>query len=232
MIASTNALRIALYLIAAAALACGDDGANQNIAAPPTPSASVSAPNGATTLEGEELLEALRQGGYNIVIRHAVTDAAHREHFAELEATIQASGDSFDDCSQQRNLSNAGREQATNLGRALEALNIPYGEVLTSPYCRARDTAELAFGEYTEIPGLTMIIDALRDEEETAAMHSLLIEQPAQGLNRILVTHIPNIQAAGLPPISEGESLILKPSGTDWQVIAQLEVEDWQALQQ
>ena len=50
------------------------------------------------------------------------------------------------DCARQRNLNAEGRRQARAIGTALRRLDIPVGEVVTSPYCRTRDTARLAFG--------------------------------------------------------------------------------------
>jgi phosphohistidine phosphatase SixA len=46
----------------------------------------------------------------------------------------------------QRNLTDGGRADARAIGAAIRSLGIPIGEVLASPFCRTRETAELIFG--------------------------------------------------------------------------------------
>lgn len=59
------------------------------------------------------------------------------------------------DCSTQRNLSDEGRAQARSLGDAIRAANLPVAQVLTSQWCRARETADLlALVPPVEEPGL------------------------------------------------------------------------------
>ena len=82
-----------------------------------------------------QALSLLRAGGLNLYIRHAITDRT------------QVDTGRRGDRAGQRNLSEAGRQQARALGAAFRALNIPVAEVLTSEVFRAADTAELAFGQ-------------------------------------------------------------------------------------
>ena len=51
----------------------------------------------------------------------------------------------LDDCSTQRNLDEEGRVQARRIGDAFRSRNIQLGAVLASQWCRATETAELAF---------------------------------------------------------------------------------------
>ena len=53
----------------------------------------------------------------------------------------------LDDCTTQRNLDEVGRDQARRIGQAFRERGIRVGRVLSSRWCRARDTARLAFGE-------------------------------------------------------------------------------------
>ena len=92
-----------------------------------------------------ELVEALREGGYVVYLRHAVTDRS-KEDDPVLD---------LDDCSTQRILSEDGRDQSRGIGGAFRKLAIPVGDVYSSEYCRTRETAELAFGGYEDEPGLT-----------------------------------------------------------------------------
>src|SRR6185503_13331091 len=91
---------------------------------------------GPAVADDEALWTLLRAGGQVIMLRHA--------------GTIGTFGDPpgfrFDDCSTQRNLTEAGREQARKIGEAFRAREIPIARVLSSPWCRCLDTARLAFG--------------------------------------------------------------------------------------
>ena len=84
---------------------------------------------------GRDLVARLRQGGHVIFVRHAATEATQDDPRPDLA-----------DPSTQRNLSDEGRNQARQLGRAIRRLRIPVGMVMASPYARTRETAELAFG--------------------------------------------------------------------------------------
>lgn len=85
------------------------------------------------------VLGELRKGGLVIYLRHGSTDqTGSSEEAADLMK-----------CETQRNLSAEGRMQATEIGKAMQALRIPVGTVTTSPFCRTKDTAELAFGRFT-----------------------------------------------------------------------------------
>src|SRR5690606_17677405 len=84
-------------------------------------------------LAGEEVLDALREGGFNIYFRHAGTDWSQRDDIAELDDTASCDGDRV------RQLSEAGRAESEAAGRAIRALGIPVGEILSSPYCRCMD---------------------------------------------------------------------------------------------
>jgi phosphohistidine phosphatase SixA len=87
--------------------------------------------------EDDALWSRLRQDGHVVLVRHAVAPGNHDPPGFVLE-----------DCSTQRNLSEAGREQARSLGRLARARGMRIGKVLSSRWCRARETASLAFGAY------------------------------------------------------------------------------------
>ena len=56
-------------------------------------------------------------------------------------------GFKLDDCATQRNLDDKGRSEARRLGEQFRSRKIQVGAVLTSQWCRTRDTARLAFGD-------------------------------------------------------------------------------------
>jgi phosphohistidine phosphatase SixA len=146
--------------------------------------AAIAAPFAApiTAEAAAPLIAALREGGLTVYMRHAITDRA------------QIDTGRLGDRAGQRNLSAAGRAQATRLGQAIRALGIPIGTVLASPVFRAADTAELAFGAdgYRIEPFLTAddyTPDAALLAANIARTRARLAEQPARG-NDILVGHI------------------------------------------
>jgi phosphohistidine phosphatase SixA len=162
----------------------------------------------------------LRAGGYALVIRHGLTDPS---------AVDDAPTDPRD-CSRQRNLNAAGREQARALGLGIEGLGIPHAVVLVSPYCRARDTAGLAFGNYDPAFELT----AFNNTDPTTninAFQALVSRKPPPGQNYIYVTHVTNIAAVGLPTVVEGTAIVIQPEGgTALTPIAIVAAADWATL--
>jgi phosphohistidine phosphatase SixA len=156
-----------------------------------------------------ELVEALRGGGYVLYLRHTATDQAERDQL-DLGAALH-------DCSRQRNLTDAGREQARRIGEAIRALGIPTGPVVASEYCRTLETARLAFDRVVPDPLLTGI--ALDDEPDrerrVEALRELLSEPPSEGSNRVVVGHVMNLRAAAGIEIDEGETAVFEARGDD-----------------
>src|SRR3546814_19163678 len=92
---------------------------------------SVGRPAGAAETE-EALWAALKQGGHVAIMRHATAPG-----FGDPE------GFRLNDCSTQRNLSDAGRAQARRIGDAIRAHGVTIGRVLSSRWCRCLETAAL-----------------------------------------------------------------------------------------
>src|SRR5262249_49179554 len=80
--------------------------------------------------DSRELVQALRAGGYNIVVRHGAT------------VSNQADTDpfNFDNVAQQRNLNENGKALARRFGDAVRRIGLPVGEVYTSKFNRAYET--------------------------------------------------------------------------------------------
>src|SRR3990172_5990252 len=96
----------------------------------------------ARTIPPAELLATLRQGGYILYFRHAGTD------FSQNDKNMK----SYEDCANQRNLTDKGRNDARAIGAAIRELRIPVGRVMASPLCRTVETAELVFGRAEKMP--------------------------------------------------------------------------------
>jgi virginiamycin B lyase len=143
-----------------------------------------------------------------IYVRHTKTD------FSQRDTTSN-----YDDCSKQRNLKDEGRAQARAIGAAFKALGIPVGRVIASPYCRTRDTAELAFGAYERA-----------DHYETAKSLTaeLLTAPPADGPNTVIVAHGFILRDVAHMILEEGDAYVFKPRGQgDQGVIARVPATLW-----
>jgi phosphohistidine phosphatase SixA len=174
-------------------------------------------------LDPVRLVEALQQGGYVVYLRHAATDRSKED----------AGVVDLDDCSSQRNLSDAGREQARELGRGFRALEIPVGEVRSSEYCRTRETAELAFERVELEPDLTGFPNdgAPGYAERVRRTKELLARRPGEVKNTILVAHIKNIEVSAGISIEEGELAVFEPlGGTSFRYRGRIPAEAWPQL--
>ncbi len=154
-------------------------------------------------LERSQIVPLLKQGGYVIYIRHATTE---KDYADQLTADTN-------NCSTQRTLSEKGWQEAELIGASFSALNIPAGAVYSSEYCRAWQTAKIAFGTYVKKPSLNFE----RAEEYTPAQTKLmsdhvtplLASKPAQGTNTIIVGHDEPFEAAtGIYPEPQGSHLL------------------------
>jgi phosphohistidine phosphatase SixA len=165
----------------------------------------------------------LRRGGLVLVLRHATTDRS------------EADGDpvNLDDCGTQRNLSAPGRAEARGIGREVRRLGISVGVVLTSPFCRTRETARLAFSGATMSRALLDMgaeSDAGR-RNQTLAVRRLLGTKPAAGTVTVLVTHGSVVADVTGTTIGEGESLVFRPHGDRrFDLIGRIDPDQWDEL--
>jgi phosphohistidine phosphatase SixA len=156
----------------------------------------------------------------------------HGDHFAMLRhALAPGTGDpqnfSVGECSTQRNLSDAGRQQAARIGDRFRANGIEQAEIFTSQWCRCRDTAELlGLGAVTELPLLNSFFRYLeREETQTAELarwlDAQIIDKPL-----VLVTHQVNITAmTGVFPDSGELVIVRREGGGSFSVAGTIETE-------
>ena len=170
------------------------------------------------------LAEALRAGGYVILVRHGAT------------FSNQADTDPFNlaDVAKQRNLNDKGKELAKAFGEAIRAAGVPVGKVYTSQFNRAYETAVLAGFKNIETTvdlsegGLVVTPD--ENNRRAKALRDMLARAPDKGKNDILITHKPNIiDALGKDwfDVKEGEASIFKPEGGKYRLLARVQMEDW-----
>jgi phosphohistidine phosphatase SixA len=164
----------------------------------------------------------LRRGGYVLYFRHASTD------FAQDDAKSR----SFDDCANQRNLIDKGRDEARAIGKAIHNLRVPIGKVIASPLCRTMETARLAFGQADPVADVRGGPLPAADPNRYAALRKLLATPQPPGSNLVIVSHgNPFYGVAGPPYLAEGEAAVIRGQGKDdFEVIARIRLADWQTL--
>ena len=117
----------------------------------------------------------------------------------------------LDDCATQRNLDARGRAQARETGAAIRAAGATVDRVLTSQWCRCRDTARLLkLGPVEDLPALNSFFrDRSRAEAQTGELRKFLLGlRPDETV--VLVTHYVNIQALTGRGVASGEVLLLE----------------------
>jgi Histidine phosphatase superfamily (branch 1) len=145
----------------------------------------------------------LKKGGYVILMRNSAVD----------EGLGDPKGYKVEDCATQLNLTDKGRAEAKKIGEEFKARKIPIKQVLTSQFCRAKETATLAFGKADVWEPLNSFYDKpMRKSEQTRLLHQRMESPPKDGSNLVLVTHGYNITSAtGLNP-DPGDMLIIEPA--------------------
>ena len=174
--------------------------------------------------DAKAIAASLRAGGNVILVRHGATfsDQADTEPF------------NLADVSKQRNLNDKGKELARAFGAAIRSAGVPVGEVYTSQFNRAYETAVLAGFQYIETTAdLTeggLVVTPNENTRRAKALRDMLATSPKAGDNNVLITHKPNIlDALGNDwfDVREGEASIFKPEGGKYRLVARVQMEDW-----
>jgi phosphohistidine phosphatase SixA len=175
----------------------------------------------------KQLVQSLRAGGHVIVVRHGATfsNQADTDPF------------NFENVAKQRNLNDKGKELAKRFGDAIRQVGIPVGEVYTSKFNRAYETAVIAgFNDIEKTDDLTeggLVVTPDENSRRAGAFRKLLSQAPDDGKNNFLITHKPNIvDALGKDwfDVKEGEASIFKPGHGKYLLVARVQMEDWPKL--
>lgn len=154
----------------------------------------------AASADGDALL---RRGGVVLALRHALAPGVYDPPQFKLG-----------DCSTQRNLNDEGRAQARQIGTRMRAAGLAPARVRTSPWCRCRETAALAFGNADDWSALGSP-RAGTDETNAESLRALragVAEAARQpGRFEVWVTHMFVLAALVDGNASSGEGLILGP---------------------
>ena len=130
---------------------------------------------------------------------------------ADAPGTGDTASFALSDCATQRNLGARGRQQAREIGAAIRAAGVRVDRVLTSQWCRCRDTARLlGLGPVEDLPALNSFFrNPVRSDRQTAGLRQFLFGLPP-GKTVILVTHYVNIRALTGLGVASGEVLLLR----------------------
>lgn len=154
----------------------------------------------------------LRDGEQVVLLRHAMAPGA-------------ADPANFDiaDCKTQRNLSDRGKQQARKMGALFAARAAPVERIVSSRYCRALDTARIAFEEEPEQDAALDLLsaDKAKAEAQTKAVIEMIRAWSGSG-NLVLVTHLENIKALTGADAREGEAIIVRAEGDGLRVIGRI----------
>lgn len=154
----------------------------------------------------EAAIDALRRGGVVAAFRHA-----------SAPGTFDPPGFRLDDCSTQRNLDAAGRDQARRLGEQFRQLGLRPTAVRSSPWCRCLDTARLAFGDGVQAwPPLRSTRAGDADEAQQVRELRAAVAQvrpPGTGRFEVWISHQFTLGALAGQSLASGAGLVLRADG-------------------
>ncbi|MFN0302058.1 MAG: histidine phosphatase family protein [Burkholderiales bacterium] len=189
------------------------------VAQVPPPADRSSAP--VQVLSDGDIARAMRQGGLVLYFRHAATDFSQNDQNSR----------GYEDCANQRNLIDRGRDDARNIGAAIKALGIKVDRVLASPVCRTMETARLIFGRAEPTMDVRGGPGAVSPPERYAPLRRLFDAGAPPGAVLALVSHgNPFYAVAGPPYPAEGEGVLIRSLGWDFEVVARIKVDEWGKL--
>lgn len=171
----------------------------------------------------EQLLAAIKNGGYVIYMRHGPTN--HQQEDSDTEP--------FNHCQLQRNLSNKGRAITAMIGKKVNEHAIPVATVLSSPYCRCKETAKLVFGDFIINNDLQYSIKKNAEESESLgkALLEIMLSANTENGNVFIVGHSANLNdGLGVWPKPEGAWVIFQRKNEQMIVQGLIEPNDWQNI--
>jgi phosphohistidine phosphatase SixA len=181
------------------------------------------------SLSGRGLIDALRGGGYVLLMRHASSPMQPPEAKDADPENLKG----------ERQLDESGRRTAKELGDAFRALQIPVGRVYSSPAYRAVETIRLAgFGRAMLVAQLAVpeqhnMAQAASDSEPITWLRLAVKEPPSAKSNTLIVTHAPNIMGAfpeSGASLSDGEMLVFGKVKGAPHLLARVKIEEWPRL--
>ena len=169
-----------------------------------------------TTIKAESnknLINELKNGGKIIFIRHALAPGGGDPKNFDLN-----------DCFTQRNLSNEGRKQAEHIGEFFKKNQIQIYKVLSSEWCRCKETAKIAFKNFSTNSFLNSFYSfefAKNKEKQISALNDYIVKFKSDK-NLILVTHYVLISEVLDYGPSSGEIIV---SDKNFNIVGNIEID-------
>ena len=146
------------------------------------------------------VINELQQGGKIVFIRHSLAPGNGDPDNIDLKK-----------CDTQRNLNQEGIEQSKKIGKLFKENNIQIDKVLSSEWCRCKDTARFAFNKYETFKGLNSFYQEKFYKYKDEQIESLknYISNWNSEKNIILVTHFVVISEMLNFGTSSGEIVVI-----------------------
>ena len=159
-----------------------------------------------------KLLNQLEDGGKLIFIRHAYAPGNGDPNNFNLN-----------DCSTQRNLNKEGREQAKHIGEFFKKNDIEIDKVLSSEWCRCKETAKIAFKNFSTNNFLNSFYSSKYAKNKDKQIKALndYIRKFKSDKNLILITHYVLIAEVFNYAPSSGEIVV---SDKNFNMIGSIEI--------
>ena len=160
----------------------------------------------------KNLLNQLEEGGKLIFIRHAYAPGGGDPDDFNLN-----------DCSTQRNLNDEGRDQAKYIGEFFKKNKIKIDKVLSSEWCRCKETARIAFKNFSTNSFLNSFYSPKYEKNKEKQIEKLnnYVKKIKSKQNLIFVTHYVLISEILNYSPSSGEIVV---SDKDFNMIGSIKI--------
>ena len=141
-----------------------------------------------------------QEGNKIILIRHSLAPGGG-----------DPAGFKIGDCKTQRNLSKKGINQSKKIGKLFKKNKVPIDQVLSSQWCRCKDTAKYAFGNYKEFTALNSTFQSpynKNEEKQLKELYNYVKKWNGSGKNLVFITHYSIITAVTNAVPSSGEIVV------------------------
>ena len=152
-----------------------------------------------TVIADQSVIKELQKGGKIVFIRHSLAPGNGDPDNIDLKK-----------CDTQRNLNEEGIEQAKKIGKLFRENNIQVDKVLSSEWCRCKDTAKFAFQEFQTFKGLNSFYQEKfykYKDDQIKNLKKFILEWDGEK-NLIFVTHFVVISEIFNIGVSSGEMIV------------------------
>ena len=152
-----------------------------------------------TVIADQSVIKELQKGGKIVFIRHSLAPGNGDPDNIDLKK-----------CDTQRNLNQEGIEQSKKIGKLFRENNIKIEKVLSSEWCRCKDTAKYAFLKYQTFSGLNSFYQEKffkYKDEQIKNLKKFILKWNSEK-NLVLVTHFVVISEIFNVGVSSGEMIV------------------------